>query len=128
MEREKVANITLQIDALEYSDKKEVYQKIFSLGNLESSDMNDRLILISLLGLTYQKMKEKDSMITPLAILMKITGQSKDGSYFYQFLEALSIITEDFSYGVKKFDSCGLKTSQEIINKIKELLNTWMPF
>jgi len=128
MEKQKVVDITLQIDALEYIDKKEVYQKVFSLGNLESSDINDRLILISLLGLTYQKIKEKDSMITPLAILMKITGQSKDGSYFYQFLETLSIITEDFSYGVKKFDSCGLKTSQEIINKIKELLNTWMPF
>jgi len=128
MEKQKVVDITLQIDALEYIDKKEVYQKVFSLGNLESSDINDRLILISLLGLTYQKIKEKDSMITPLAILMKITGQSKDGSYFYQFLETLSIITEDFSYGVKKFDSCGLKTYQEIINKIKELLNTWMPF
>lgn len=128
MDRNKVAEITIQINTLEYTDKKDVYQKVFSLGNLQSEDMNDRLVLISLIGLTYQKMKDKDSTITPLKILMKITGQSKDNSGFYQFLEALSIIVEDFSYGVKKFDSCGLKTSQEIINKIKELLNTWMPF
>ena len=128
MERDKVIDLSMQIDALEYTDKKEVYQKSFSLGNLESDDMNDRLVLISLIGLTYQKMKEKEATITPLKILMKITGQSKDNSSFYQFLEALSIIVEDFSYGIKKFDSCGLKTSQEIINKIKELLNTWMPF
>lgn len=128
MERNKVADITLQIDTLTYTDKKEVYQKVFSLGFLSSKDMNDRLVLISLLGLTYQKMKEKDSTITPLTILMKITGQTKDNSSFYQFLEALSIIVEDFSYGIEKIDTCGLKSSQEIINKIKEILNTWMPF
>lgn len=124
----KTIDISIKIDNLDYTDKKEVYQKSFSIGNINSQDMNDKLVLISLVSLSYQKMKEKDPSITPLKILMKITGQAKDNSSFYQFLESLSIIVEDFSYGVKKIDSCGLQTSQEIFNKIKEILNTWMPF
>ena len=43
-------------------------------------------------------------------------------------LENLSILIEDFSYDCTEIDSCGLKTSQEIVNKIKEILNTWIPF
>lgn len=128
MDKDKAADVILQIDNLSYIGKKDVYQKVFSLGNLNSDDMNDKLVLISLTALTYQKMLEKDSTITPLKILMKITNQQADNSHFYQFLEGLSILVEDFSYGVKKIDPCGMKSSQEIINKIKEILNTWMPF
>ena len=73
-------------------------------------------------------MREKDPLTNPLKLLMQITGQIKDNSFFYQFLESLSIIVEDFMYGCKKFDPCGLKSSQEIINRIKEILSTWVPF
>ena len=59
---------------------------------------------------------------------MKITNQSKDGSAFYQALEGISIIVEDLCYMCDKADSCGLKTSNEIVEKIKEILNTWLPF
>ena len=34
----------------------------------------------------------------------------------------------DLSYMVTKFDPCGYKDSKEIINKIKELLQSWLPF
>lgn len=127
MDREKIDSVVFNLETMEYTDKMSVYAKVFSMGNL-SSDMNDKLVLISLVALTTNKMREKDSTITPLKILMKITGTIKDNSAFYQFLEALSIIVEDISYGCKKFDTCGMKSSEEIINKIKEILDTWLPF
>ena len=128
MDRKAIDSIVIGLDDLEYTEKLSVYNKIFSLGNTNSDNMNDKLVLISLVALTTQKMREKDATITPLKLLMKITGQIKDNSGFYQFLESLSILVEDMSYGCKKIDTCGMETSQEIINKIKEILNTWIPF
>jgi hypothetical protein len=128
MDADKIINLSSQINQLEYEGKRDVYQRSFSLGYLASEEMNDRLILISLVALVYQKMKLKDKNITPLAVLLKITGEKDNNSVYYQFLESLAVIADDFSYGIKKIDACGFKTSPEIINKIKELLNTWIPF
>ena len=83
--------------------------------------------LISLIALTSAKLKEKNPELTTLNLLVKITGE-KEGTYFYKFLESLSILVDDLSYNSTKFDPCGLKSSTDIINKIKELLNTWTPF
>ena len=56
---------------------------------------------------------------------MSITGQGKDKSGFYQFLESLAIMTTDLSYGCNKFDPCGCKTPQEIVTKMKNILETY---
>ena len=127
MDREKVNTAISILDSLEYADKLKVYSRIFSLGLLNVS-LTEKMVLISLVGLVTQKMREKDPTITPLNVLLKITGQVPDNSSYYQFLEGLSVLVEDISYGCTQFDPCGLKSSQEIINKIKEILNTWLPF
>ena len=114
---------------MSYEEKKDLYNKIFTLGVLnDAKNVNDKLILISLLSLTYIKLKEKKPNITPLDIILSITKQKADGSYYYHFLEALAILVDDFSYLCNEADNCGLKTSQEIINKIKEILDSWTPF
>lgn len=128
MNKDKREEVVIAFDTLDYHDKVYAYQKIFSLGSFVSCEMNDKLVLFSLLALVTSKMREKDSQITPLKILMKLTNQIKDNSAFYQFLEAVSIITEDLMYGCKKFDNCGMNNSQEIYSKIKLILNTWVPF
>lgn len=128
MNKNAIDSAVSSLEKLEYIDKLNAYQRVFSIGSFASDDMNEKLVLLSLVALVTQKMREKDSQETPLKILMKITGQVQDNSVFYQFLEALSIIVEDLMYGTKKIDSCGLTTSQEIINRIKEILNTWLPF
>lgn len=114
---------------LSYEDKKELYIKHFSLGVLKDArSVNDKLILLSLLSLTYIKLKTKNPKITPLEILLSITKTKADNSYYYHFLEALAILVEDFSFSCSEADNCGLKSSQEIINKIKEILDSWTPF
>jgi len=128
MDAVKIMDLANQINKLSYEEKQDIYQRVFSLGSLTSDEMNDRLILISLVALVYQKMKLQDKNVTPITVLLKITGEKDKNSSYYQFLETLAIIAQDFSYDVKKIDTCGFKTSQEIINKIKDLLNTWIPF
>lgn len=127
MEKEKIEEICRLYESLNYVDKKDVFSRTFSFGAL-SGDLNDKLVLISLVSLTYIQMRKKNPMITPFEILIKITGIQIDNSFYCRFLESLSIVVEDFSYECKNIDSCGLKTSQEIINKIKELLDQWLPF
>lgn len=127
MDREKVNTAITILDNLEYTDKLKVYSRIFSLGLL-NVDLTEKMVLLSLVGLVTHKMREKDATVTPLKVLLKITGQVPDNSGFYQFLEGLSVLVEDLSYGCTKFDPCGLTNSQDIINKIKEILNTWLPF
>jgi hypothetical protein len=117
-----------KLDKLDYEGKRDAFVRVYYLGLFDGMEVNDKLVLISLVSLTYLKMKEKNEKITPLDILLNITKQKPDNSSFYQMLEALSIFVEEFTYQSKTADSCGLKTSQEVINKIKEILSTWMPF
>lgn len=128
MDRDAINSAICTLDKMDYTDKLNVFNRVFSLGNLNTVELNEKLVLISLVALVNQKMKDKDITTTPLKVLMKITGQIKDNSSFYQFLEGLAILVEDLSYGCTTIDPCGFKTSQEIINKIKEILNTWLPF
>lgn len=109
--------------------RRKYYMTNFSLGTIGNlNNVNDKLILLSLLSLTYIKMLEKNPKITVLDILLNITKQKPDNSIFYQMLENLSFIVEDLCYNCKTADSCGLNSSKEIIDKIKEILNTWIPF
>lgn len=126
MDKNTIDNIVTAFAELDYTSKLKVYNRLFSLGYIP--EIENKFNLISLVALTTSKMREKNPKIMPLDILMKITGQEKDNSGFYQFLESLSIVVEDMSYQCSKFDACGCKTSQEIITKIKEILNTWLPF
>jgi hypothetical protein len=127
MENTRVKELVNEINSFSYKDKKELYSQLFSTGYMGGDALDDKLVLVSLISLTYLKLKEKNNAVTPIQILEKITKEPK-GTLMYQTLEALSILVEDLSYGHKTASSCGLKSSEEIINKIKELINTWIPF
>lgn len=126
MANKRIDEIAEEVESMGYEAKKELYDKLFSLGVM-GEHMDNKLILISLLGLTYQKVKEKNPNVTPFAILQQISGKYKDDLY-KQTLEALSILVQDFVFGHVEISSCGLKSSNEIIEKIKQILNTWTPF
>lgn len=124
METGRVDKLSEEFKSFSRKEKVLFYSKNFSLGYIDN--MDDKFILISLVSLTYLKLNKK-SPITPLEVLLKIT-KAEEGTYFYEFLENLAIIVEDFSYGLTTASNCGLKSSEEIINKIKELLSKWIPF
>jgi len=117
----------INLEKVSFNDKKAIFQKFFTTGFLSIS-LNDKLVLISLIALTSYKLKSKNPTLTTLSLLLKITNQKEDSSAFYNFLESLSILVDDLSYGNSTFDSCGLSSSDEIIKKIKNLLSLWLPF
>lgn len=117
------------MSTLSYHDKKNLYETTFSIGNFTTvKSVNDKLILISLVSLLYIKLRVKTPEVKPIDILYKITDYPSKDTSFYNFLEALSILVEDFTYECNEADSCGLTSSSEIVNKIKEILNSWIPF
>jgi len=119
----------IPINNLSYEEKQLLYTQLFSTGNfIKNKSVNDKLILISLISLVFLKLKKTKPDVKPLDILLQITKTKKDDSAFYHMLEALSITVEDFCYENESADPCGLKSSEEIINKIKEILNLWLPF
>ena len=116
MDRGAVDKVVYEIEQLSYLDKLSVFSKVFSLGKLNSVEFNEKLVLISLVALTTQKLREKDPTITPLKVLLKITGQVPDDSGFYQYLEGLACLVEDASYGCTKFDQIGRASCRERVS------------
>jgi hypothetical protein len=113
---------------LEYKDKSHIFSNLYSFGTLSSANVEDKLMLISLVSVVFLNMRKKNSNITPLEILLKITQEKDKKSAFYKSLEVLSLLVEELTYGCTKANTYGFKTSNEIINKIKELLSSWIPF
>jgi len=127
MNNNELGNLEKQIKSLSYEDKSLLYTRCFGFGTLASVRLNEKLILIALVALTSTKLKEKNPKLSTLEFLTKITGE-KSGTHFYTAIENLALIVDDLSYSCKEFDPCGLTNSKDIINKIKELLETWTPF
>ena len=46
---------------------------------------------------------------------------------YYQVVNKLAIMSEDFAYGCKEFPTFGLKP-KDMPNKVKEILNKYLPF
>ena len=78
-----IDNTVAAFSELDYASKLKAYNRLFSLGYIPG--IENKFNLISLVALTTSKMREKNPKIMPLDILMKITGQEKDDTGFYQF-------------------------------------------
>lgn len=125
----KINLLAQELNELSFEEKSRIYTIVYGFGTISSINITDKLVLISLIGLSSYKLKEKNPDMTTLDFLITITkADKKKDAHFYNFLENLSILVDDLSYATKKFDTCGMKSSTEIINKIKEILETWLPF
>ncbi len=106
-----------------YEQLRAVYEKRFTLGYL-NMDINNKFALISLVGYLTMKVREKSPTATHLSVLNKINADLKLPQ---DFINALAIVCEDFSYGCKQYPTFGIK-DKDIISTIKSLLNKWVPF
>lgn len=129
MSKEKLDTFNLEFNTFSLEEKIAFYTRNFSTGYFSSEKLSNKLALISLICLVTYKMREKDKNITVKTVIEKIIQRQLNTSEtFDSFLFGLSIICEDFMYGVKEIDNFGFKDSKQVIQKIKELLNEWMPF
>jgi len=114
---------------LSYDDKVSYYSNYFSSGYFLSKKLDNKLLLINLICLVTKKIREQDGQTTCQVVIEKILQHPlRIDSAMDRYLIGLSIVCEDMLYGVTEINPMGLKTSGEIIGKIKELLNEWSPF
>lgn len=109
-----------------YRDLSAVYAYYFTLGNL-NTDIADKFGLISLICYLTFKVRKKSPKATCLQVINKIIEKDK-AKYDERFIQGLSIVCEDFMRNTSSFLTFGLKTQKEIISKIREIMNTWLPF
>ncbi len=105
-----------------YQDMQRLYNRYFSLGYL-NTDINTKFALISLVGFLTFKIKQKKPDITPYQIIKKIIGDELPED----FIKGVAVVVEDFSYGCKEFPTFNIEV-KKIPAKVKEILNTYVPF
>lgn len=105
-----------------YQDMQRLYNRYYSLGNLET-DINTKFALISLIGYLTFKLRQKKPDVTAYKVIRKIVGDSLPED----FIKGVAIVVEDFSYNCESFPTFGIKDT-EIPFKIKEILLNYVPF
>jgi hypothetical protein len=115
---------------MKFKELQKIYKDNFSLGFFNktqddvSSSFEKKIALISLICYVTYKAKLKTPDVTHYQIIMKIgngLGLSED------LVKSLAVICEDFSYMSDSFPTFGIK-GNDIITKIRDLLNSQMPF
>lgn len=125
-----VQTVTSDFNELTFDDKRIAFYKMFSLGEMGTT-IDNKLILISLVGSFYLLAKKKDPSIKILDIVYKvIDGESNIAGdpKSQQFKEMLAIMVEEFLYGVQTGNMFGLKNPKELKDKINDILSQRMPF
>ena len=114
------------IENYSYSDLKAIYERYFSLGGI-AGEIDNKFDLISLICLLTDNQKKKNPDITCYEVIEKITAKGKN-KLPEPYIFGLSIVCEDFRKGSESFNNCGLKSGKEMVEKINEILDKWLPF
>ena len=108
-----------------YEEMQRIYSQYFSL-NFLGSDISNKFALISLTCYLTHKLKSKKPDTTYWSILYKINNK-RTTHVPEDLLKRLAVICSDFGYGCTDFSTFGIEDNK-IPEKIKELLNSWVPF
>lgn len=110
------------IETPPYKEMQRLYSQYYSLGYL-NTDISTKFALISLIGYLTFRIKQKKPDVTPYQIIRKIIGDDLPED----FIKGLAVVVDDFAYGCKNFPTFDLE-DKKIPSKIKEILNTYIPF
>ena len=109
-----------------YKDLQNIYSRWFSLGGI-AGEVDNKFALISLICVLTNAQKKKNPNITCYEIIQTVLSKGNN-SMPDDYIYGLSIVCEDFLKGSTKFNNCGLKTAKDMVIKINEILNNWLPF
>lgn len=110
-----------------YSDLEDYYGNYFSLRYLNTTFEN-KIGLISLICFLTQQARKKNPNATCYQVIMKVVGDEPFNKYKVEFIRGLSVVCDDFMIHTTNFLTFDLKSSKAIMEKIKEILDTWIPF
>lgn len=105
-----------------YEELQEIYQRYFSFGNFGIS-FDAKLAFLSMLAYITEQLKAKKPDITHYQVLRNIVGSKLSEDV----IKGIAVVCADMSYNCKEFPTFGLNTKQ-MINKIKDLADNYLPF
>lgn len=111
---------------LSYKGLKYLYERYFSLGGI-AGEIDNKFALISLICILTNAAKKKNPDTNCYSIICKVTESCKN-RLPEEYIQGLAIVCEDFMKGSNKFNACGLKSAKEMVDKINEILEKWLPF
>lgn len=106
-----------------YKELKGFYEDYFVIGHL-NVDITEKFALIALICHVVKGLKRKKPDVTYYKVVYKLCENS---GFPEEFINGLAIICEDFAKGSKEFPTFNLK-GKEITAKIREILNSYLPF
>lgn len=109
-----------------YEELETNYAKYFSLAGL-ACDISNKFALVSLICFLTKQARIKSPDATCYQVIMKIID-NEVSQHDMQFIRGLSIVCSDLMKHCNDFLTFDMKSSKEMVNKIKEVLNTWLPF
>ena len=114
-----------------YKDLQEIYQKYFSLSRV-CTTIDNKFGLISLVCFLTKQARVKKPEATCLQVLEKVNAPTAEDPFKAcgnpDFIRGLAIICEDYMQTKGDFMTFGLKSSKEIVAKIREILGEELPF
>lgn len=115
------------LDNYSYKDLQAIYERYFSLGGI-AGEIDNKFALISLICLLTDNQKKKNPDITCYEVIEKITSKGRGGRLPEMYLQGLAIVCEDFRKGSNSYNMCGLKSGKEMVDRINDILDKWLPF
>lgn len=101
------------------------YKENFTLGCL-ATDIGSKFALISLICFLTKQARKSKPDATCMQVIKKIVGES--GANSDGLLKAIAVICEDYMRNTTEFLTFNLKSSKEMVDKIKEILHCELPF
>mgnify|MGYP003232594319 FL=1 len=109
-----------------YDELEDYYSKYFSLGHL-SCDIGSKFALVSLICFLTKQARVKNPDATCYQVIMKIID-GEESSHDMTFIRGLSIVCTDIMKNCNEYLTFDMKSSKEMVKKIKDILHTWLPF
>lgn len=120
---------------MNYDLKKSIFLSYFSSGAMTTESFEDKIELYKLICFLTLQMKNKDPLKykSSLDVLEKIYNReidkTSDANGLDNYLIGLSIVCDDLLYGIYSIQKPeNFKNGNEIVDKIKNLIEQWMPF
>ena len=107
---------------LTYQQLQNLYSENFSLGNI-NGNIQDKFVLSSLICKLTNIFSRNKPNVTCYQIIKKIIGEQLPEN----FIQALAIICEDFSYNCNDFPNFGFE-DKEMPKEINRILMNYLPF
>jgi hypothetical protein len=114
-------------DRAKYLEQKKIFIDNFALDF--GINNNDRLTLIILICNITQSIRTSNSSVLVIDVIEKIIKDEDVGQGLEEFLIKLSFCCESLLAGDQEpFSSLKLETTKEKTDKIRELVNNYLPF